>query len=63
MDRLSANQILAFYPYFVWYTINKDIVSYRKARKIFLKQKGVFFKPIPFSVAFFFSEFLFLTIY
>ena len=21
MDRLSANQILAFYPYFVWYTI------------------------------------------
>ena len=25
MDRLSANQILAFHPYFVWYTIIKII--------------------------------------
>ena len=25
MDRLSANQILAFYPYFVWYTIMAGI--------------------------------------
>ena len=24
MDRLSANQILAFYPYFVWYTIRSS---------------------------------------
>ena len=25
MDRLSASQILGFYPYFVWYTIIKSI--------------------------------------
>ena len=27
MDRLSANQILAFYPYFVWYTIMRSIIT------------------------------------
>ena len=26
-DRLSANQVLAFYPYFVWYTIMNSIDS------------------------------------
>ena len=26
MNRLSANQILAFYPYFVWYTIISGIL-------------------------------------
>ena len=32
MDWLSANQILAFYPYFVWYTINEDLIEkYRRS--------------------------------